>query len=115
MIRGLLIFAVILLTLNAGYVFVSPVVKNAMLEGRMEDVAKNRGMKGKAAIRRDLMEFIQEKKLPIAAEQLRIEKVGDEMTVAARYTVEATMWKYTRVYHFNPASHESARLAASAR
>jgi hypothetical protein len=111
MIRGLLVFLCILTAIHVGYIFASPVIKNKMLEGKMKEVAKESALKPAELIRKDLMEFINEKEIPLTSSEIVIQQDGRKLTLAAHYTTHAEFWFYERDYEFFPASHPSARLS----
>jgi hypothetical protein len=115
MIRGVIIFGLVILAIHAGIVFGSPVVKNRLLEARMHEVAQNRAMKSEDALRRDMMEFISEKGIPLQEDDLIFTKSGDQFQIAARYQTEARLWFYSRLYDFAPASDPSAALKPAPR
>ncbi len=110
MIRGLLGVLLILLAIHVGYIFASPTIKNTMLQGKMEDLVQNRGLKGERELHRDIMEFIDEKDIPISDKDLVIRVTDDEASIAAHYTCTASFWFYSRDYEFYPASKPSAKL-----
>ena len=109
MIRALLTVALIILAIHLAYLFTSPVIKNTLLEGKMQDLATNHGLKGETELRRDLMEFITDKKIDVPAEAIQIQVGEGKATIAAHYATTVTFWFYTRKYDFFPASSESAR------
>ncbi len=111
MIKGLLVLIILLLAVNVAYIFCSPMVKNTMLEGKMHDLATERGLKGEVELRRDTMNFAHEKNIPLDEDQLVV-TVADDGTasIAGHYTVDARFWFYDRHYEFYPASEASARL-----
>jgi hypothetical protein len=112
MIRGLLLFGLFLLTLRLAFLFSSPVVKNTMLEGKMEEIATNHGMKNETELRKDLLDFIHEKKIDLTSDQIYFEMNDQGICIAAHYTTEVSFWKYHRTYEFSPASSLAAREKA---
>ena len=110
MIRGLLTLAVFIFLLNQAYMFTSPYIKNTMLDGKMTELAKNRGHRSEAQIRAELMKFIYEKDIEIDDGNVMVEKTGAGVHLAARYQTEVSFWNYTRGYPFFPASSDQARL-----
>jgi len=111
MIRGLLVFLLILLAIHVGYMFASPVVKNTMLQGKMEDLVQSSGFKGEHGLRFDTMDFVHDKHIPLEEKDLVI-NIPDKgpATIAAHYSCDVTFWFYTRHYEFYPASSERASL-----
>jgi hypothetical protein len=109
MIRGLLVVALIIMGLHVAYLFTSPVIKNTMLEGKMQEIASNHGLKGETELRRDLMEFVTDKKIDLDPESIQLQVQNGKVDIAAHYTTSVTFWFYTRDYDFFPASSEAAR------
>jgi hypothetical protein len=109
MIRGLLIFALFIFTLRLGFMFASPVIKNTLLEGKMQEMASNHGMKTETELRKDLMQFIDEKHIDLDMDHVYFEMNDQGCYIAAHYTTEARFWKYGHTYEFFPASSLSAR------
>jgi hypothetical protein len=109
MIRGLLVVALIILGLHVAYLFTSPVIKNTMLQGKMEEIASNHGLKGETELRRDLMEFVTDKRIDLAPESILVQIQDGRTAIAAHYTTSVTFWFYTRDYEFFPASSDAAR------
>jgi hypothetical protein len=110
MIRAALVFAFIILGIQAGYVFGVPVVKNSMLEGRMKELARNPTNKPVESLRGDVVEYLEDNEIVIQPDQLVMRDTGDKITIAAHYKVEATTWYYSHTYEFLPASEEAARI-----
>jgi hypothetical protein len=111
MIRGLLLFLLILAVIHIGYTFASPVIKNKMLEGKMKEVAKTSPLKRESQLRHDVMEFVYDKGIPLEPGELIIERHDQKFTIAAHYKTHARFWFYERYYEFYPASHPSAALS----
>ncbi len=113
MIRGLLGFLLVLAAIHLGYKFTSPYIKNTMLEGKMQDLIHDQGLKGERELRRDTMAFVEEKHIPLTDRQLvvMVPETGTS-TIAAHYSCDVTFWFYTRHYEFYPASSPSASLEA---
>jgi hypothetical protein len=111
MIRGLFGFLLILLAIHIGYKFTSPVIKNTMLQGKMEDLVQASGLKGERGLRIDTMEFVHDKHIPLQDKDLVV-NIDDngKATIAAHYSCDATFWFYTRHYEFYPASSPAASL-----
>ena len=109
MIRGLVFLGLLLVVIRAGFIYVSPVVKNTMLEGKMQDLSSNRGLKTEYDLRKELLDFIEENRIDLKSDQIYFELTKRGCAMAAHYTTTATFWKYTRTYEFFPASSESAR------
>ncbi len=109
MIRGLLILALFIFTLRLGFQFASPVIKNTLLEGKMQEIASNHGMKTETELRKDLMEFIKEKHIDLDMDQVYFELSDRGCYIAAHYSTEVRFWKYGHTYEFFPASSLSAR------
>ena len=113
MIRGLLWLLVFVLSIHVTYTFTSPVIKNRMLEGKMKDIAANRGMRQVPEIRRDVMKFVDEKNIPLPPARLQVSLDGTRCTIAGYYTTQAKLFFVERTYEFFPASHPSVRLKRS--
>jgi len=109
MIRGLLIFALFIFILRLGFMFASPVVKNTLLEGKLQEMATNHGMKTETELRKDLMQYLDEKKIDLDMDQVYFEMNERRCYIAANYTTEVRFWKYGHTYEFYPASSLSAR------
>ena len=109
MIRGLLIFALFIFTLRLGFMFASPVIKNTLLEGKMQEIATNHGMKTETELRKDLMAFLKDKHVDLDMDQVYFEMNDQGCYIAAHYTTEVKFWKYGHTYEFYPASSLSAR------
>ncbi len=109
MIRGLLVFLLVLAAIHVGYIFASPVIKNKMLEGKMKEVAKESQLKPEHQIRRDVMRFVDEKGIPLTENQVIIEQRNKELIITAHYTTRAEFWFYSRDYEFYAASKPGAR------
>jgi len=112
MIRGLLLFALFIFVLRLGVMFSSPVIKNTLLEGKMQEIASNHGMKTETELRKDLMQFIDEKHIDLDMDQVYFEMNDHGCYIAAHYTTEVRFWKYGHTYEFSPASSLSAREKA---
>ena len=109
MIRGLLIFALFIFTLRLAVMFSSPVIKNTLLEGKMQEMAGNHGMKTETELRKDLMQFLNEKHIDLDMDRVYFEMNDQGCYIAAHYTTEVRFWKYGHTYEFFPASSLSAR------
>ena len=109
MIRGLVFLGLFLVAIRAGFIYAAPVVKNTMLEGKMQDLSSNRGLKTEYDLRKEILDFIEVKKIDLKSDKIYFELTERGCAVAAHYTTTATFWKYTRTYEFFPASSESAR------
>jgi hypothetical protein len=110
MIRGLFGVAVFILGIHVAYIFLSPSIKNTMLQGKMEEVSRNHTLRSEQAVRRQVIEFIREKKMPLRAEDLVIKLDESGTTIAAHYSVTSRFWFYEREEEFYPASSAEARL-----
>ncbi len=110
MIRGLFGVALFVLAIHVAYIFISPPIKNTMLEGKMEEVAKNRVLRTERDVRWLVMEFVDEKKIPLRPEELVVHFGQGQTTIAAHYKVVSRFWFYEREYEFFPASSDDARL-----
>ncbi len=111
MIRGLLGFLLVLAAIHLGYRFTSPYIKNTMLEGKMQDLIRDQGLKGERELRRDTMAFVDEKNIPLRDRDLVVTvPENGTATIAAHYSCDVTFWFYTRHYEFFPASTPSASL-----
>jgi hypothetical protein len=110
MIRGLFGVAVFLLAIHVGYIFLSPSIENRMLQGKMEEVSRNRTLRSDQAVRRQVIEFIREKGIPLSPEDLVITMGEDGTSIAAYYKVTSRFWFYERDEEFYPASSSEARL-----
>jgi len=108
MIRGILIFGFIVLALNVGWVFASPLINNTMLQGKMEDLSKYRGLKSQGDVEHELMDFIGDKSLPISSENLYLQVTQGETLIAAHYWVDVEFWILHHTYEFTPASSPNA-------
>lgn len=111
MIRGLFGVAVLLLGIHVGYIFLSPSIQNRMLQGKMEEVSKNRTLRSDQAVRRQIMDFIRDKDIPLGPEDLVITMDENGITIAAHYKVTSRFWFYEREEEFYPASSGAARLS----
>ena len=96
--------------MSEGRVFASPVVKNQMLEGKMKDIARNRGMREEREIRRDIMKYVSEKNIPLQPTRLQVHLDDGKVTIAGYYTTSAKLLFVERDYEFFPASRPEARL-----
>jgi len=85
------------------------VIKNTLLEGKMQEMASNHGMKTETELRKDLMQFIDEKHIDLDMDHVYFEMNDQGCYIAAHYTTEARFWKYGHTYEFFPASSLSAR------
>ena len=108
MIRGLLLFALILVAGNLAWVFGSPLVNNTLLEAKLEDLAGNRGLKSAGDLRADVMSFADEKKIPLKSTDLLVEIEGKKTMIAAHYRTEARFWFLNHTYDFLVASDPDA-------
>ncbi len=111
MIRALFGVAVLLLGIHVGYIFLSPSIQNRMLQGKMEEVSKNRTLRSDQAVRRQVMDFIRDKDIPLGPQDLVITMDDNGTTIAAHYKVTSRFWFYERQEEFYPASSSAARLA----
>ena len=111
MIRGLFGVAVFILAIHVGHIFLSPRIQNRMLQGKMEEVSRNRTLRTEKDVRRQVMDFIQEKKMPLRADDLVIALNEDGISIAAHYKVTSRFWFYEREEEFYPASSAEARLS----
>lgn len=106
---GVLIF---LLVLHGGYTLASPAIKNSMLEGKMKDLVKHRGLKGERELLRDTLAFAREKGIPIDENSVVVRMDNYGVSIAARYEMQADLWGvYTKKYEFFPATAPEASLA----
>ena len=80
-----------------------------MLEGKMKELVKNRGMRGERELTRDLMAYIREKDIPLPERFLMVNLDNTGVTIAAKYVSRVDVLFYTQSYNFTPASSETAR------
>ena len=113
MVKAILIIGVILLVVHMAWVFASPVVNKTMLEGRMKELATNRGMKGEHDLLKDVQSYAEERKIPVPPHAFFIEISGKKTLIAARYTQEAEYWFLHHRYDFTVGSSEEARRRLS--
>jgi hypothetical protein len=109
MIRKILILASIILGVNVVWMFSSPLVKNAMLEGKITDLAHNRGLKTSYELRQEVMSFAVEKGIPLPAAQLIVEVSLEKTLIAAHYTKAVEFWFLNHTYEFTIASDPDAK------
>ena len=109
MIRGLLWLAAFIFVIRLAVLFSSPVIKNTMLEGKMREIASHYRVKTETDLRKDLMDFLDEKKIDLEMKEVFFQMDEQGCYIAARYTTEARFWKYGHTYEFYPASSLSAR------
>ncbi|HYH00621.1 MAG TPA: DUF4845 domain-containing protein [Terriglobales bacterium] len=64
--------------------------------------------KGEAEIRQSLFEEAQELHIPIRPEDIRIERMGNEVTISADYTVHVDLPIYPLDLDFHPSSKRQA-------
>jgi hypothetical protein len=110
MIRGLIALALFIALLQAGFLFASPMVKNSMLEGKMRELARSKTAKSETSLLRDIMEFVDEKGIPLDEKEIVIVVKDNKATIAAHYTTQVKYLKYVHRYEFFPASDERARM-----
>ena len=111
MIRGLFGVAVFILCIHVAHIFLSPSIQNRMLQGKMEEVSRNHTLRTKKDVRRQVMEFIREKNMPLSPEDLVITLNEDGTSIATHYKVTSRFWFYEREEEFYPASSNEARLS----
>ena len=109
MIRGLLWLAMFIFVIRLAVLFSSPVVKNTLLEGKMREIASLYRVKTETDLRKDLMDFIDEKQIDLEMTDVFFEMDEQGCYIAAKYTTEVRVWKYGHTYEFAPASSLSAR------
>ncbi len=110
MIRGLFGVAMFILAIHIAHIFLSPSIQNRMLQGKMEEISKNHTLRSEKDVRRQVMDFIREKNIPVGAEDLVIRLDENGTTIAAHYKVTSRFWFYERQEEFYPASAGDARL-----
>jgi hypothetical protein len=111
MIKGLLVLAIVIFALNGAYQFTSPLIKNTMLEAKIDEAARNHGRKSEAEIHHEVMEFVKDKGINLDESELMVHETDDgKIHLAARYEARGAFWKYSRSYVFFPASDDKARL-----
>jgi hypothetical protein len=110
MVLRLLLVLLVLLGLHAGYQFASPFIVNAMLEGKMKDMVKHRGLRGENDLRRDLMAYIREKNIPIHEGEIFIEVSNARVAMAAAYETDVKVWFYQRHYDFQAATAPDLKM-----
>jgi NAD kinase len=111
MIKGLLITAIVIFALNGVYQVTAPLIKNTMLEGKMDELAKNHARKAEGELHAELMDFVKDKGINLNETELMVH-VGEDgkVLLAARYGAQARFMNYSRSYVFFPASSDKARL-----
>ena len=109
MVTRLLLIALVLFSANTGWQFASPPVKKSLLEGKMKDLAKNRGRRTERQLRRDILEFSREKDIPLREQQLMVTIDNNGVEIAAKYNHSVNILGYSHVYHFDPATSDEAR------
>ncbi len=110
MIKGLFFLAVFIGGIHVTYVFTSPMIKNTMLEKKMYEVTRTVTAKSEASVRKEIMEFIDEKGIDIDESEIVVVLTDNRITIAGHYSTEAGFLNYIRQYEFFPASHDAARL-----
>jgi len=110
MVLRLLGILLALLALHFGYQIAAPAINNTLLEGKMKDIVKNRGLREEREMIRDTMAFAQDKNIPLKKSQLNVRLENGRATIAAAYEVDAKVLFYTKHYRFYPASSPSASL-----
>jgi hypothetical protein len=111
MIKGLLILAIVIFAMNLGYQFTAPVIKNRMLEAKMNEVATNHGRKVEAEIQEEIMDFVHDKGIDLDENNLVVKVSDDGLAhMAARYQTTVSFINYSRTYMFFPATDDRARL-----
>jgi len=110
MVTRLLLLALAIFVLHSGFQFAEPPVKNGMLEGKMKDLAANRGRKSERSLRKELMAYVREKDIPLNEAKLVVQITNERVIMAASYEIEVEVLGYSRLYEFYPASEEGARL-----
>jgi len=114
MILRLLGVLLVLLALHGGYTLASPAIKNGLLEGKMKDLVKERGLKGERELMRDTLAFAREKGIPIDENNIVVRMDNYGVSIAARYETDVDLWGvYTRHYEFYPTTAPEASLAPS--
>jgi hypothetical protein len=108
MIRKILVLALIVLVLNIAWVFSSPLIKNAILEGKVKDLSRNRGSKTAYELRQEVMSFALEKGIPLEPSQLVVEVSAKKALIAAHYIQPAKFWALYHEYEFTVASDNDA-------
>jgi len=108
MIRTLLVVGLIVFLANLGWIFASPLVKNTMLQGKMEDLAKYRGLKSQGDLIAELRTYIQDEKIPLPNDNLYVQVNDRETLIAGYYETEVNFWFLHHIYEFSPASSARA-------
>ncbi|NNF06189.1 MAG: hypothetical protein HKN21_05465 [Candidatus Eisenbacteria bacterium] len=110
MILRLLLVMLLLAGIHCGWKLTSPVVGNAMLEGKMKEMVKNRGMRGERELRRDVMAFAAEKNIPLHESNLFVRVENNKTTIAAAYERDVDLRIYQHHYEFFPATDPSVKI-----
>ena len=110
MIRGLFFIGLFIGGVHVAYVFTSPMIKNTMLERKMQEATRTLIAKSETSVRKEVMEFVYEKNIDIDESEIVVVLKDNKYTVAGHYSTEATFLNYIRHYEFFPASHDAARL-----
>ena len=116
MVRTLITVLLLSLAIHTGHQFATPVIKNTMLEAKMRKVLQQNPSKTVGPLTREIMKFVEEKKIPLKKHQLLIECSEDERhaTIAAHYSTEVTFLFYTHHYDFFPATDVTAKRSLQA-
>lgn len=92
----------IILMLIAGFIafkLIPVKVKAAEIRGLVVDEAKSAGTHGDDRIRKTILDKAQEEGLPIANENIRIERTANLIRVNVEYTVPVVFPGYTYQWH----------------
>ena len=114
MVFRLLAIALALLVLHFGWQLAEPPIKNSMLEGKMREMIRDRGMRGEKELRRDVLAYAREKDIPLEERYLMINLDNSGVSIAAAYETDVNVLFYTQHYRFKAASSEDARKVLGA-
>jgi len=114
MVFRLLTIALALLVLHFGWQLAEPPIKSSMLEGKMKEMVKDRGMRGEKELKRDVMAYAREKDIPLDERNLVINLDNSGVTIAARYETDVNVLFYTQHYSFRVASNDEAKQMLTA-
>ena len=115
MVFRLFIIACALLVLHFGWQLGEPHMKNYLLEGKMKELVKNRGMRGEKDLKRDIMAYAREKDIPLNERHLVVNLDNSGVSIAAQYRTHVDVLFHTQEYVFTPASSEQARQVFAGR
>jgi hypothetical protein len=108
MIRAILILGLVILACNVAWIFGSPLMKNTMLQAKMEDLSKYRGLKSQGQLELEMQDYLDEKGIPLPMDNLYLHVNDRETLIAGYYEVDADFWVLHHRYEFSPASSPAA-------